>query len=61
MLSPLLILDFTNFKDYTNYPKTTAWMKTMKDLPYFEESHKEGSGMLEKFYREALAKLNTSS
>ena len=57
MLSPILLLvELTGFDDFGNYPKTTAWMKGIKALPYFDECNKEGLSVLATMYNDGLKK-----
>lgn len=39
-----------------NYPKLTAWMSEMRNLPYYEEANKAGADLHIKMFRDALEK-----
>ena len=54
MQAPLLILEFSDFDEYKNYPKTMAWHNCLKQLPYFAEVNKEGLEKLKKMFQNAL-------
>jgi len=57
MLSSILVLHLPGFDEFDKYPKTAAWLKKMKALPYFDECNKKDLDSFRQLYQDALKKL----
>ena len=58
MASPLIVLTaLTKFNDFKSYPKTEAWLKKIKSLPYYDDCNKEGLEIVYEKYNGNLDKL----
>ena len=58
MASPIvLLIELAKFNDFKDYPKTEAWLKKIKNLPYYDECNQEGIKFLTEKYTENLEKL----
>lgn len=42
-----------------DYPKITAWLKTLRKLPYYEEANKAGADLHIQLFRDALKRNKT--
>jgi len=60
MLAPMQSLEVVGNVDFGKYPKTTEWLKKMKNLPYYNECNNEGMEIFISSYRNALAKTQQS-
>ncbi|CAK8678247.1 glutathione S-transferase 1-like [Clavelina lepadiformis] len=56
MSSSLLLLDLSDYNDFGDYPKTSAWLAKIKALPYFDACNKEAMAMFKYGYQEAVKK-----
>ena len=54
MQAPLLLLEFVDFNEYKNYPKTVAWCNKMKQLPYHAEVNKQELEKVNEMIQNAL-------
>ncbi|CAK8678248.1 glutathione S-transferase 1-like [Clavelina lepadiformis] len=54
MSSSLLLLDLTDYNDFDDYPKTSAWLAKIKALPYFDACNKNGMKTFKNAYQMAV-------